>query len=172
MICSLSANFIITLTVINVLMALLWLTAHWWNSRSKRSFYRVEPRRHKLVWFWNPFRFLMLGRTWRNEKNTFSWRPHRRRHFFRRRSCARCLLLSRHPIAWFSLWQDDNRISSLGELGGGINSMPTMVYHITPLEKWMQVWFDLQEEISFAHEFLMKMLPENRKIKKNLQRDV
>ena len=30
----------------------------------------------------------------------------------------------------------------------------------------MQVWFELQEEISFAHEFLMKMLPENGKIKK------
>ena len=42
----------------------------------------------------------------------------------------------------------------------------------TPLEKRTQVWFEFQEEISFAHEFLMKMLPENRKIKKNLQRDV
>ena len=36
----------------------------------------------------------------------------------------------------------------------------------TPLEKRTQVWFELQEEISFAHEFLMKMLPEKRKIKK------
>ena len=36
----------------------------------------------------------------------------------------------------------------------------------TPLEKWTQVSFELQEEILFAHEFLMKMLPENRKIKK------
>ena len=36
----------------------------------------------------------------------------------------------------------------------------------TPLEKRTQVWFELQEEISFAHEFLMKMLPENGKIKK------
>ena len=36
----------------------------------------------------------------------------------------------------------------------------------TPLEKRTQVWFELQKEISFAHEFLMKMLPENGKIKK------
>ena len=36
----------------------------------------------------------------------------------------------------------------------------------TPLEKRTQVWFELQEEISFAHGFLMKMLPENGKIKK------
>ena len=42
----------------------------------------------------------------------------------------------------------------------------------TPLEKRTQVWFELQEEISFAHEFLMKMLPENVQIKKNLQRDL
>ena len=37
---------------------------------------------------------------------------------------------------------------------------------VTPLEKRTQVWFELQEEISFAHEFLMKMLPENARIKK------
>ena len=37
----------------------------------------------------------------------------------------------------------------------------------TPLEKQTQVWFELQEEISFAHEILMKMLPpENVQIKK------
>ena len=36
----------------------------------------------------------------------------------------------------------------------------------TPLENRTQVWFELQEEISFAHEYLMKMLPENRKIRK------
>ena len=36
----------------------------------------------------------------------------------------------------------------------------------TPLEKRTQVWFELQEEISFAHDFLMKMLPENVQIKK------
>ena len=37
---------------------------------------------------------------------------------------------------------------------------------LTPLEKRTQVWFELQEEISYSHEFFMKMLPENRKIKK------
>ena len=36
----------------------------------------------------------------------------------------------------------------------------------TPLEKRTQVWFELQEEILFAHEFLMKMLQEKIKIKK------
>ena len=36
----------------------------------------------------------------------------------------------------------------------------------TPLEKRTQVCFELQEEISFAHEVLMTMLPEIEKIKK------
>ena len=39
----------------------------------------------------------------------------------------------------------------------------------TPLEKRTQVWFELQEEIPFAHEFLMKMLPENAGIKKSTE---
>ena len=36
----------------------------------------------------------------------------------------------------------------------------------TPLEKRTQVWFELQEEISLIHEYLMKMLPKNVRIKK------
>ena len=38
--------------------------------------------------------------------------------------------------------------------------------HCTPLKKRTQVWFELEGEISFAHEFLMKMLLENVQIKK------